>query len=416
MYAQRFFERNLAVRSDAPALGDGDQLFTHGCLASKVAEMAERCSSVETVVDLIVGNNSFESALQMFAVMFAGSAVRPLASGQSILADSLLPELAQESGVESTATVVLTSGTSGLSKQIALTYRNWIWNVIGSSALLSLDAKDHWLCCLPLNHVAGLSMLMRTMICGSATTVLPKWDTDTVKDLLQSGQITAVSLVPTMLSRLLDAGVAPHPNLKLILLGGAGADSQLMTRAAAAGLPIVTTYGMTETASQIVSGGKKLFCSGIELSEEGEILVSGPTVSKAALQAKAQAGSAHAINGRFETGDLGKFGIDGQLTVTGRNTDLIITGGENVMPQMIESELVSIDGVLECAVFGREDLEWGQRVVAAVVLADGTKLDGESMISVLKQRLPKHSVPKEVEIVKQLPRNSLGKLLRRELK
>jgi o-succinylbenzoate---CoA ligase len=211
--------------------------------------------------------------------------------------------------------------------------------------------------------------------------------------------------VPTMLARLLDAGLREPPAVRWALLGGGPIPAPLLERAAAAGVPVAPSYGMTEACSQIATGGWPL--PGVELSvaADGELLVRGPVVSAGALSG----------DGWLHTGDLGAVDEHGRLVITGRKADTIITGGENVAPAEVEAVLLAHPALTDAAVFGRAHEEWGEIVVAYVVARDGVPVAADDVRAFCAQRLAAFKLPKVVEVVGELPRNQLGKLLRREL-
>jgi O-succinylbenzoic acid--CoA ligase len=245
---------------------------------------------------------------------------------------------------------------------------------------------------------------------------------------LREQRITLVSLVATTLARLLDAGLRRPPALRCALTGGGPVPAALVERAAAAGVPVSTTYGLTEACSQVTTApvaaldegdfrpGPALFCTHASCAEDGEILVAGPTVAPGAL----------AKDGRLHTGDLGALDARGRLSVTGRRADTIVSGGENVAPSEVEAVLEAHPDVLEAAVVGREDPEWGEAVTAIVVLRagdDATAKDGAlgrpdetSLRAHCAAALAPYKVPKRMILREQpLPRTRSGKLLRREL-
>jgi o-succinylbenzoate---CoA ligase len=298
--------------------------------------------------------------------------------------------------LDAPAVVVRTSGTTAEPKEVTLTYGNWLWSALGSGVALGHPPGERWLCALPLTHVGGLSILIRSVIAGTTVLLHERWDTEAV--LLGLDDATIVSLVPTTLGRLLDAGLREPPALRHVLLGGAPIPPALLERARAAGVPVAPTYGLTEACSQVTTNGVPLFCTKVELAPDGEILVSGPTV---------------AGGGVLHTGDLGRW-KDGRLHVVGRRADTIITGGENVSPAEVERVLEQHPAVLEAAVHGRPDPEWGEAVVATVVLsADATP---EELRAYAAARLDPFQVPKTVTTRSEaLPRTASGKLLRRAL-
>jgi O-succinylbenzoic acid--CoA ligase len=219
--------------------------------------------------------------------------------------------------------------------------------------------------------------------------------------------VTLASLVPTQLARALEAGLTGGavPALRAVLLGGGPIAPALLERAASAGVPVVPTYGMTEACSQVATGGAPLFCTRVRISPRGEVLVAGPTVAPGAL----------APDGWLHTGDLGALAADGTLTITGRAADTIVSGGENVAPAEVEAVLEAHPAVAEAAVHARPDPEWGEAVVATVVLRAGAGASEEDLRDHVRARLAAFKVPKAVAFADALPRTASGKLLRRAL-
>ncbi|HEX8975972.1 MAG TPA: AMP-binding protein, partial [Solirubrobacteraceae bacterium] len=305
------------------------------------------------------------------------------------------------------ATLMFTSGTTAGPKPVALSYENWLWNAIGSALALGLDPHERWLCPMPLAHVGGLSIQIRSAVYGTTVLLHDRFDTDAVLAALSAPEaaVTLVSLVPTMLARLLDAGLRKPPTLRWALLGGAPIPRALLERAEAAGVPVAYSYGMTEACSQIATNGWPLLGTEIRLSEEQEVLVRGRTVAAGAL----------AEDGWLHTGDLGGFDPDGRLVIRGRQADTIITGGENVAPDEVEAALLEHPGVREAAVFARPDPEWGEAVVARVVPGREPAPTPAELREHCAARLAPFKVPKLIELAAEVPRGPTGKLLRREL-
>ncbi|MBV9309924.1 MAG: AMP-binding protein [Solirubrobacterales bacterium] len=304
------------------------------------------------------------------------------------------------------AVIVYTSGTTGAPRPVELTFRNWLANALGSAVALGLDPSERWLCPLPLGHVGGLSILIRSAIYATSALVPAGFDAELVRDALldPSERITLVSLVPTMLARLLDAGLAEPPTLRWALLGGAPIAPALIDRAREARVPVAPTYGMSEACSQIATHGWPLAGIEVRLADDGEVLVAGPVVAPGAL----------APDGWLHTGDVGAFGEDGRLTITGRKAETIVSGGENVSPIEVEEVLLSHPAVVDAGVFGTADPEWGEAVAAVVVTA--VSVSADDLRSFCRQRLAGFKVPKWIEFVDALPRNATGKLLRHALK
>lgn len=306
------------------------------------------------------------------------------------------------------AILVHTSGTTSAPKPIRLTYGNWLWSALGSAVALGVDPGERWLCALPLSHVGGLSILLRSAIYGTTAIVHERFETDRVLHALrQPDGPTIVSLVPTTLARLLDAGLREPPALRWALLGGAPLPPALLARAADAGVPVAPTYGLTEACSQVATAGVPLFCTRVELEDDGEILVSGPTVSP-------DAGDG---SGVLRTGDLGAFDDEGRLRIVGRKADTIVTGGENVAPAEVEAVLEAHPGVLEAAVVGRPDDEWGEAIVALVRPRDPQAPPADEQLREhCAARLARFKVPKAyIMLSEPLPRTGSGKLVRRSL-
>jgi O-succinylbenzoic acid--CoA ligase len=321
--------------------------------------------------------------------------------------------------LDATAVVIHTSGTSSAPKPIELTYGNLLWSALGSAVALGLDAEERWLCALPLSHVGGLSILVRSTIYATTAVVHERFETERVLKALREQDVTLVSLVATTLARLLDAGLQHPPALRGALTGGGPVPAALVERARAAGVPVSMTYGLTESCSQVTtapvaalargdySAGPALFCTRVQIAHDGEIVVAGPTVAPGAL----------AADGRLHTGDLGALDASGRLTVSGRKADTIISGGENVAPSEVEAVLESHADVLEAAVIGLPDERWGEAVTAIVVARAGRAPDEESLRAHCAAALAAYKVPKRVVLRRQtLPRTRSGKLLRRELR
>jgi o-succinylbenzoate---CoA ligase len=303
--------------------------------------------------------------------------------------------------LDAVAIVVHTSGSSGKPKPVELTYGNWLWSTLGSCVALGLDARERWLCALPLSHVGGLSIVLRSAITATNAIVHERFDTDRVLyELGREDGATMVSLVPTTLQRLLDGGLRRPPALRWALLGGAPVTPALIGRAAAHAVPVAPTYGLTEACSQVTTLGMPLFCTTVELADDGEILVSGPTVAPSARPV-------------LRTGDLGAWNVDGVLHVVGRKADTIVTGGENVAPVEVEAVLEGHTAVVEAAVHGAPHPEWGEAVVATVVVRED--VSEADLRAHCADRLASFKVPKAIRFVDALPRTRSGKLVRSRL-
>ncbi|HEX4903083.1 MAG TPA: AMP-binding protein [Acidimicrobiales bacterium] len=295
------------------------------------------------------------------------------------------------------ALVVATSGTTGAPKGVVLTRENMAASAEASSTALGVDPHRHrWLACLPLAHVGGLSVVTRAWHAGTTLEVHDGFDAAAVDDAARRGA-THVSLVGTALARI-DTALWER-----IVLGGSAPPPDRPSNA-------VATYGMTETGSGVVYDGLPL--PGVELRiEDGEVLVRGPMVA-----ARYRDGTPVVDDdGWLRTGDLGRLD-DGVLSVFGRRGDLIITGGENVHPDPVERRLRAHPAVADVAVVGRPDPEWGQRVVAVLELVDPDVVPSlDELRAWVREELPAWCAPKVLE-VRALPRTSLGKVRRAELR
>jgi o-succinylbenzoate---CoA ligase len=312
-------------------------------------------------------------------------------------------------------TILFTSGTTGGARPVVLTHGNHDASAIASAWNLGVAPDDRWLCVLPLHQVGGLSILLRSAMYGTTAVLHERFDAAAVVAAIEGGDVSLLSLVPTMLRRVRDAGLGGPGGVRAVLLGGGPVPRDLLEWAAAIGLPVLQTYGMTETASQIAtlraeeavthhgSAGRPLLGVEVRVGGDGEILVRGPMVAPASA----------AADGWLHTGDRGHLDEDGFLHVEGRIDDVIVTGGENVMAVEVEEALLSHPAVADAAVAGVPDREWGRAVTAWVVLATHVP-DGE-LGAHCRQLLAGHKVPKEFVRVDELPRNAAGKLVRRRL-
>jgi O-succinylbenzoic acid--CoA ligase len=321
------------------------------------------------------------------------------------------------------ATIVHTSGTTAVPKPVALTVGNWLWNALGSALALGLDPCDRWLCTLPLSHVGGLAILIRSAIYGTTVVLHERFDTQAALEAIDRDGVTLVSLVPTTLERLLDAGLrAPNP-LRIALIGGGSLPPALAARAQEAGIPVAQTYGMTETCSQVATSlpgepetaGRALVGTQVRIAAGAEEHAGEPGVGEILVAGPAVAPGAAADDGWLHTGDLGRLDAQGRLVVTGRKADTIVTGGENVAPAEVEAALLAHPAVADAGVYGRPDPEWGEAVIATVVLYEGSIAEAEELRAHVAAQLARYKVPKEIAFAEHLPRTVSGKLLRREL-
>jgi len=334
--------------------------------------------------------------------------------------------------------IIYTSGTTGRPKGAQLTYGNHWWSAIGSCLNLGLVPGDRWLACLPLFHVGGLSILLRSVIYGIPVVLHRRFEPAAANRAIDRQGVTIVSVVANMLARMLDErDGAPYPaHLRAVLLGGGPAPLPLLERALAAGVPVLQTYGLTETASQVAtlapgdalrkpgSAGKPLFPTRVRIlrdgqevpsGEVGEITVSGPTVTPGYWN-RPDATAAALDGGWLRTGDMGYLDAEGYLYVVDRREDLIISGGENVYPAEVEAVLLAHPAVAEAAVVGVSDERWGQVPAAFVALRASQACTQEELLAFCRERLAGYKVPVRVTFLPELPKGPSGKILRRALR
>jgi O-succinylbenzoic acid--CoA ligase len=336
-------------------------------------------------------------------------------AGELTQTEADLPLLG-EHDMDDVACHVMTSGSTGTPEPIGLTYGNFLWSAMASAFNIGVEPEDRWLCCLPLSHIAGLGIVMRSVIYGTTAVVHDGFDVDRVAESLERDGITVVSLVATMLTRLLDAD-ADLSGPRALLIGGGPVPEEALEEALGRGATVVQTYGLTETCSQVTtlapadarrklgSAGRPLLTTHLRI-QDGEILVQGPTVAPGRADA----------DGWLHTGDLGRIDEEGFLYVEDRMDDLIVTGGENVVPAEVEKVLLRHPEVADAAVVGREDPEWQQAVTAIVVLRDGSEVSPDELRRHCAESLAGFKVPKRVELAAALPRTPSGKLMRRALR
>ncbi len=300
------------------------------------------------------------------------------------------------------ATIVFTSGSTGVPKAVLHSYGNHYYNALGCNRNLPLATGDRWLLDLPLYHVGGLGILFRSLLAGS-TVVLPDRG-EALDAVLSRYQVTHLSVVVTQLHRLLQQpDSVRYPALRYIVLGGSPAPLKLLERAGARGLPVFASYGCTEMASQVattgpesttaqrLTSGKLLRHRKLRIGEEGEIQLAGETLFMGYVDGD---GVRRPVteDGWFATGDLGRVDEDGYLTVIGRRDNRFFSGGETIHPEEIERALTDHDGVDQAVVVPIPDEEFGQRCVAFVQPRGGCP-DGPALAAWLGQTLPRYKVP-----------------------
>jgi o-succinylbenzoate---CoA ligase len=317
--------------------------------------------------------------------------------------------------------IVHTSGTTGRPRGVVLSRRAFAAAAEASALNLGWHEDDRWLLRLPLAHVGGLSVVTRCLLARRTVVLASDAEPAELPGILERERVTLMSLVPTLLARLLD--LAPPrrlpPQLRAILVGGAAASPALLERAADRGWPVLTTYGLTEACSQVTTqplgtvnrgqlgAGRPLPGTQVSIDQDGQILVRGPTLMSGYL-------TRHGLedpvldDGWLPTGDQGRLDDEGNLHLAGRRADRIVTGGENVDPVDVEQALERVPGIHQACVFGTPDPEWGE-VVCAALVADPT-LDLDRLRSELAGSLAPFKRPRRVAFVDALPTASSGKV------
>lgn len=292
------------------------------------------------------------------------------------------------------ALVVATSGSTGLPKGVILTHEAVEVSARASSLALEVDEGDHWLACLPLAHIGGLTVVTRSIVMETKLTVIPHFDADEVERL--AGECTLVSLVPTTLRRIDPSG------FRRVLLGGSRPPKDLPPN-------VVTTYGSTETGSGVVYDGRPLDGVEIKIAPDGEILVRGPMLMRCYRDGTTSIDD----GGWLHTDDEGMLLPDGRLHVVGRRGDVIVTGGQKVWPEAVERALEDVVDRNETCVLGLTDEEWGERVV---LVSTRRGLDLGLIRSTVRSVLPPYCAPREIRVVEAIPRTASGKVRRTELR
>ncbi len=302
------------------------------------------------------------------------------------------------------ATILFTSGTTALPKAVLHTYGNHYYSALGSNENIPLHPGDSWLLALPLYHIGGLAILFRVLLTG-ATMVIEHASRD-VTGYFRRFRITHASLVPAQLYHLLqepNTGSTSWHTLKALLVGGASTPEPLINQAKGYHLPVFTTYGMTETASQVTTtipndtlphlctSGRVLPYREVSLADDGEILVRGKTLFKGYIFDR-QVKPVVDAQGWFHTGDIGFVTDDGYLIVRGRKDNMFISGGENIHPEIIENALLGNEQVETAVVVPVPDAVFGQRPVVFIKTKNNSTLTIEQLKQTLKQ-LPTFMTP-----------------------
>lgn len=308
-----------------------------------------------------------------------------------------------------TALLLFTSGTEGLSKGVQLSREALIASARSSQHLIPLSGQDRWLCALPLSHIGGLSIVSRCLQSRTTLVICPGFNATSVAESIRRNHVTHISLVPTMLWRLLELGGRAPDHLAVALIGGAPLQPKLETQAQRAGFNVMQTYGMTECCSQVITGGYPL--PGVQLRlREGELEVAGPMMMNGYLPP--HQGDNTLLDGWFRTGDLAQIEENGRMSILGRVDEMIISGGENIDPRKIEESLLRDERIEQAYALGLDHDEWGQELVALIVCDDLVRRANLSPDTDLYG----HNMPKRLIRVESLPLLPNGKIDRQRAK
>lgn len=438
-YAKKLSANGLKEGDRIALIGNSNEqmvFIIHSCLLAglEVVMLNNRLSKTELDWQLKDSEACTVISANAFVDLFVDSPVPVLSFAKLAQSEEAYFRPSKTWSADRTITIMYTSGTTGFPKGVRQTAGNHTSSALSSVLNLGLDENDSWLCTMPLFHISGFSILVRSVLYGMAVRLYEKFDAKEVTKEIQQGTVTRMSVVTTMLQKILlefeTNETAAHETFKTMLAGGGPLPIDYLERAKAAGIPVLQTYGMTETSSQTAtlsavdsirklgSAGKPLFFYQIKIKDaeaafdKGEVLINGPHVTPGYI--------GHAQNknpledGWLPTGDIGYFDEEGYLYIVDRRSDLIISGGENIYPAEIENALASHPKIIEAGVCGKEDLQWGGVPVAFLVVKE--EMTEEELKTFCEERLARYKVPKAFHFVDELPRNASNKLLRRELK
>lgn len=346
-------------------------------------------------------------------------------------------EMAPMYQLDSTASIMYTSGTTGNPKGVVQCFSNHLASALATQENMNITAEDCWLCPVPLFHISGLSIIIRQLVLGCSFRLYSKFDAKTVTNYLAEGRGTVISVVAVMLQELLEnyPKKGYSSNFKVMLLGGGPISPKALEKCGNYGIPVIQSYGMTETCSQVValsfedaaekigSAGKPLMGMAIKIvddnekqlqpNEVGEILLKGKNVVRRYLNGEQWQTIKWTSDGWFKTGDMGYLDEEEYLYLVSRLSELIISGGENIYPTEIEHVLQEFQGVKEVAVVGEPDEKWGAVPVAYIVGELTVTVENINIFA--ENYLAKYKLPKRIYLCHSLPKTASGKLAKHRL-
>jgi len=331
-----------------------------------------------------------------------------------------LDDLITPSNQEAISVYMNTSATTGRFKTVPIKWKQLIAHAEASRVALGVTSEDNWLMVLPMFHIGGLMILIRSLFNGTRVTIMEKCDSEETLKLIHDGGVNMISVVPTMLNSLM--GGIDQNNLRVVLVGGAFIPDDLVNRCIAQKIPMFKTYGMTETTSQsttfsvlsypnkLESVGKPLQKAKIKIHNPdkngvGEILIKSPMLMDGYIDRPP-------VDDYFNTEDVGYIDEEGFLYVLDRFTNIIISGGENIYPKELENILYNHPEVYECAVTAQKHPKWGSVPYLYIV----SSMDEDEIMSYLSERVARFKLPQKIIKMKTLPKNDVGKILKNDLR
>ncbi|GBG94742.1 2-succinylbenzoate--CoA ligase [Ligilactobacillus salitolerans] len=466
-----WLKKQALLSGDKLAVTDGTNNLTFAELNQRATQIAGQLNSLGLLQNeriALLTNNTLAGYLTAMAILTAGHTIvwlnRRLSTAELNyqLTDSQVDFCLFEPGLETTgllvktvsltdlfaapvtqntlqaefketepASIMYTSGTTGRPKGVVQTFGNHLNSALASALNMGVSPADEWLCTVPIFHISGFSIMMRGLIYGMTVRLVEHFDAREIHKILVEEPITMISVVPYMLKKLLrlkdDTKAAYNQRFQGMLLGGGPIDRSTLELCEQLKIPVVQSYGMTETCSQIIalsfadaanhigSSGKPLFLTQLRIaSKTSEIQVKTPALTPGYLGQPAKYTAKITPDGWFKTGDVGHLDEDGFLYVDGRSDDMIISGGENIFPDEIESVYADCDQLEEMAVIGIDDELWEQKPIAFIV-SKSNELSAQALLDYGRARLAHYKVPRTFYVLDHLPYNASGKLQRYKL-
>ncbi len=467
-----WIKKQAQLAPDRSAVTDGEKQLTFAELYKKVSELSAKLNYLNPLKNqriAILTTNSMDGYLTALAVLNAGNTIvwlnRRLSPAELNyqLADSKVETClyedqlnvtqlncqtvsftklfnaskktftpSDEFALDAPASIMYTSGTTGKPKGVIQTFGNHFSSATASALNLGLLPGNEWLCVVPIFHISGFSIMMRGLIYGMTVRLASHFDPQEINDMLVTEPVTMISVVPYMLKQLLTirqtTGESYQAKFRGMLLGGGPIDRLTLRHCSQLNIPVVQSYGMTETCSQIValsfadapthigSSGKPLFLTQLRIAANThEIEVKTPALSHTYLGQPEKYAEKLTPDGWFKTGDVGRLDQDGFLYVDGRSDDMIISGGENIFPDEVEAAYADCPLIDNIAVIGVEDKKWGEKPVAFFI-PKSNHVSSQKLNLYGRKHLAHYKVPKSFYEVSELPRNAGGKLQRFKLK